>query len=77
MEKTVASRVTNYSYIEGVSNMEAAIQNSPMTIAVAANDCWQFYKSGVLSSENHCGTDINHAVVVVGLHKAGDDEDDE
>lgn len=59
-----------------------------MTIAVSAgNDCWRYYKSGILSRANNCPTRIDHGVVVVGVHHAGgdggnddaddDDEDDD
>ena len=33
----------------------------------AGNDCWRFYKSGVLSSEDQCPTYNDHAVVAVGV----------
>ena len=37
-------------------------------MAVAAgNDCWRYYKSGVLSSANGCPTRLDHAVLAVGL----------
>lgn len=56
--------------------MELAIQTGPMTIAVSAgNDCWRYYKTGVLSAANNCPTKIDHGVVVVGLHKASSSDD--
>lgn len=56
--------------------MQNAIQNGPMTIAVAAgNDCWRFYSGGILTAANNCPTRIDHGVVVVGLVKAGGDGD--
>lgn len=37
-------------------------------MAVAAgNDCWRYYKGGVLTSANGCSTDLDHAVVAVGI----------
>ena len=38
----------------------------------AGNDCWQFYESGILSSESNCPTELDHGVVVVGLEESGD-----
>lgn len=47
--------------------MKKAILDGPMTIAVSAgNNCWRYYKSGVLSSRNNCPKKIDHAVVIVG-----------
>ena len=45
-----------------------------MTIAVGAgNNCWRFYKSGVLSSEDECPSNtIDHAVTLVGVNLEGD-----
>lgn len=48
--------------------MMEKLQNGPMAIAVAAgNRCWRFYESGVLTSSHECPTDVDHAVVIVGL----------
>ena len=44
-----------------------------MSIAVAAgNDCWRYYKSGILSEENNCPTGLDHGVAIVGLNESGD-----
>lgn len=42
----------------------AALQNRPVSVAVDASN-WQFYKSGVF---NNCGTNLNHAGLLVGLN---------
>ena len=56
--------------------MKAAIQNGPLSIAVNANPlCWQFYSEGVVTSEMECPTNLNHGVVVVGLHIAAGTDD--
>ena len=58
--------------------MKKAIQNGPATIAVAAgNDCWRFYSEGVLSAKNNCSTELDHGVVIVGLHHVGDPDESE
>ena len=60
-----------------VPDMIDAIQNGPVSIAVSAgNDCWRYYKSGVLTAANNCPKNLDHGVVVVGLHVAdGNDPD--
>ena len=46
-------------------------------MAVSANnDCWRFYASGILSDVDDCPTNIDHAVVVVGVETAKLDLDD-
>jgi len=51
-----------------------------MTIAVAAgNDCWRYYKTGILKSTSSCGnyTRLDHGVVLVGLVQAESNDDDD
>jgi len=49
-----------------------------MTIAVAAdNDCWRYYKSGVLDHTHDCPTSIDHGVVIVGLVIVPNNEEEE
>ena len=44
------------------------LQDGPLTMAVSAgNDCWRYYKSGVLTSAHGCPTGLNHAAVAVGV----------
>jgi hypothetical protein len=44
-----------------------------LTIAVdAGRSAFQFYRSGVVSASDGCGTSLNHAVVVVGYTDTGD-----
>ena len=73
--KTIASQVTGHAQMHTIHEMKAAIRNGPATIAVAAgSDCWRFYKTGILSKENKCPTDLDHGVVVIGLHVGTDDD---
>lgn len=39
----------------------------PLTVALdASSSAFQYYRSGVISSTDNCGTSLNHAVVLVG-----------
>ena len=53
-----------------------------MTVDVnASSKCWQFYSSGILTQEVanklNCDNRYDHAVVLVGVHFAKDDEGDD
>ena len=68
--KTIASRATasSIAYVRGIQAMKSALQDGPLSIAVAAgNSCWRYYKSGILSKDNNCPTGIDHGVAIVGL----------
>ena len=51
-------------------DMLAQVGASPMSIAVAA-DIWQSYQSGIITANAGCGTDMDHAVQVVGYNGKG------
>jgi C1A family cysteine protease len=65
---TPVKEVTPTSYTEvtpeSVTDLESAVAQQPVAIAVAVNQNFQFYKSGVFDGE--CGQDINHGVLLVG-----------
>ena len=47
--------------------MKEKLLDGPLTAAVAAgNNCWRYYKSGVIDAEMNCPKTIDHAVVIVG-----------
>ena len=47
--------------------MQAAVELGPVTVAVdAGSTAFQFYKRGVFDHPERCGTDLNHAITVVG-----------
>ena len=49
--------------------MTAALNLGPIAVAVdAGSDVFQFYTSGVLTDAAACGTDLNHAVTLVGYN---------
>ncbi|KAK7332033.1 hypothetical protein VNO80_28779 [Phaseolus coccineus] len=47
-----------------------AVTNQPVSVAVAVNENFQSHKKGVF--EGPCGTDLNHAVVIVGYGTSED-----
>lgn len=49
--------------------LREVVSNHPVSVAVDATK-WQFYKSGVFN-HNNCGTELNHAVQIVGYNKDG------
>ena len=71
--KTIESRAKASSIRHvAVSEMKNELQNGPMSIAVAAgNDCWRYYKQGILSKDNNCPGGLDHGVVIVGLEETG------
>ena len=68
-EKTIESRAKASSVRKvAAGDMKSELQNGPMSIAVAAgNDCWRYYKTGILSKDNNCPGGLDHGVVIVGL----------
>ena len=47
--------------------MQAAVRLGPITVAVdAGSDVFKFYKKGIFNHEDRCGTQLNHAISVVG-----------
>jgi len=57
--------VGNFLFGASKTNMQSAIQQQPVSIAIEADQyAFQAYKSGVLSSG--CGTSLDHGVLAVG-----------
>ena len=55
--------IKNYFRVSPLqSSLEGADELAPVAVAVDASN-WSFYTSGVFSN---CGSDVNHAVVLVG-----------
>lgn len=54
-----------------VDALESAVAQQPVSIAVAVNNQFQFYSSGVFAGP--CGDDINHGVLTVGYGTDGSD----
>jgi len=57
--------VTGYNSVGGSNSaLESALNTSPVSVTVAADNSWQLYRSGVLSAG--CTSQVDHAVIAVG-----------
>lgn len=69
---TRAGKISRYESVP--ANDEAAllsaVANQPVTVGIDASVAFKSYRSGVFTGE--CGTDMNHAVTVVGYGESGD-----
>ncbi|KAF4669153.1 hypothetical protein FOL47_002680 [Perkinsus chesapeaki] len=73
-----AGAVTEYEILSSTdSALMGAISDAPVSIAVYANQAFQLYSSGVFTS-NNCGgsnvNNINHAIVAVGYGSTGSED---
>jgi len=60
-----AGSVTGYKSVSGSNSaLESALNTSPVSVTVAADNSWQLYRSGVLSKG--CTSQVDHAVIAVG-----------
>lgn len=61
----IAASITNYTFVaKDAKQMQAYVfKNGPIAIAADAT-VWQFYYSGIWYLP--CGTNINHAILLVG-----------
>lgn len=47
--------------------MQAAVGLGPLSVAVdAGSNVFKFYKEGIFDHEDMCGTELNHAINIVG-----------
>mmetsp|Transcript_12349 Transcript_12349/g.15749 ORF Transcript_12349/g.15749 Transcript_12349/m.15749 type:complete len:88 (+) Transcript_12349:580-843(+) len=47
--------------------MQAALELGPLSVALdASSNVFRFYKEGVFDHGDMCGSDLNHAVAIVG-----------
>jgi len=62
---TAVTHITNFKDVQQNSEnaLKAAVAQQPTSVAVCAQDGWQFYSGGVLTS---CCTAIDHGVLAVG-----------
>jgi len=58
-------------YSDDCHALETAVAHQPVSIAVDSNE-WTYYSGGIIS--RNCGTELNHAVLVVG-YGTEDDQD--
>ena len=67
-EKIVARAGDSGQITTSIGAAVVKLQDGPLTMAVSAgNDCWRYYKSGVLTSAHGCPVGLNHAAVAVGV----------
>ena len=67
-EKIVARAGESGQITTSIGAAVVKLQDGPLTMAVSAgNDCWRYYKSGILTSAHGCPTGLNHAAVAVGV----------
>eukprot|EP00358_Blepharisma_japonicum_P002233 CAMPEP_0202945364 /NCGR_PEP_ID=MMETSP1395-20130829/6374_1 /ASSEMBLY_ACC=CAM_ASM_000871 /TAXON_ID=5961 /ORGANISM="Blepharisma japonicum, Strain Stock R1072" /LENGTH=353 /DNA_ID=CAMNT_0049645301 /DNA_START=30 /DNA_END=1091 /DNA_ORIENTATION=+ len=67
----VAAKISSYSIVAAnePNALMAAVVNKPIAVGVQGNEAsWQLYKGGIVTSD--CGTDLDHAVLVVGYNNA-------
>jgi len=56
-----------YTSVNGNTNaIETAVVKTPLSIAVAANDSWQSYSSGIVTISACPDAQLNHAVQLTG-----------
>ena len=61
-----------------VSEVKAKVAQQPLSVSLdASRATFQFYKSGVVKATEDCGTQLNHAIVVVGYSDGGSDGGDD
>ncbi|KAL3699100.1 hypothetical protein R1sor_017122 [Riccia sorocarpa] len=53
---------------EGEADLLKAVANQPVSVGIEASEWFRFYQTGVFSGP--CGTELDHAVVVVGYGTA-------
>jgi len=64
-------KANGFSYVPEYTpkQMTAALNLGPIAVSVdAGSDTFQFYSSGVITDAVACGTDLNHAVTLVGYN---------
>merc|ERR1712046_63975 len=52
-------------------NMLIDIEQTPISVAVDAENLWQTYTGGVIKASSGCGTSLDHNVQVVGYNQPG------
>ena len=66
-DKTVGDRPRDWGILNStLDDVKALVKKMPLSLAIEAGAPFSFYKSGVVSVEDGCGTNINHGVVLVG-----------
>jgi len=65
-----AGGVTGYKDVHGESDLESAVAQTPVSVAIEADQMsFQLYSSGVMTAS--CGTQLDHGVLAVGYGTDG------
>ena len=68
---TAAAKVTGFKDVTSESDMEAALNVGPVSVAIEADkSIFQSYTSGVITGKT-CGTQLDHGVLAVGYGTEG------
>jgi len=69
-QQNVGAKITSFQQIahDPVQMATTVANQGPLSIAVDA-ESWQFYNSGIIKSD--CGTQLDHAVLIVGYGTKG------
>ena len=80
-------RVTDVSAVESanVAQLKAAVEQQPVAVGIAADRFWVGQYTGGILDSDECGTSLdddryttlNHAALIVGWGKEGDQADDD
>jgi len=65
---TSAVTITGYTdvTVDSEAQLQAAVAQQPVSIAVDASEGWQLYAGGILDSSCGCSTNLDHGVLAVG-----------
>ncbi|TQD77103.1 hypothetical protein C1H46_037379 [Malus baccata] len=62
-----AAKITNYARVTPNSETDLlkAVSMQPVSVAIVASQAFQLYSGGLFTDDN-CGTELNHAVTIIG-----------
>ncbi|KAM1154222.1 hypothetical protein FF1_036604 [Malus domestica] len=66
-ENEAAAKITNYARVTRNSETDLlkAVSMQPVSVAIVASQAFELY-SGGLFTDDYCGTELNHAVTIIG-----------
>jgi len=75
--KTVGKASAWGQVTQSVDAIKAKLEEQPLSVALdASSAAFQLYSSGVVTANDGCGGQLNHAVVMVGYTQGGSDGND-
>ncbi|XP_009352795.2 zingipain-2-like [Pyrus x bretschneideri] len=68
-----AAQITSYAEVHPNSETDLlkAVSMQPVSVAINTSPAFQYYKGGVFTGDD-CGTELNHAVTIIGYGTAED-----